>query len=76
MKEYTSKIKESWRKDATIIVSTLLRTTEDPRGTFTNKEELVSVGVRRPTYTSYSSFQATKNGKQKLMDFISKEISF
>lgn len=67
------KIKEKWRKDATIKLETLIDVTENPKGCFSNKEKLINVKIEKLTMMTSTSFPYTKKGKKELLNFIKKE---
>ena len=71
--KFKPKIKEVWRKDETIKISTLLEVTENPKGSFTNKEKLINVKINRWSLETSQSFPCTKKGKRDLLKFISEE---
>lgn len=74
-KPFKPKVKEHWRRDATIKFKTLLETTENPKGSFTNKGKLVNVLINFPWGTSSStSFDSNKKGKMELLKFLKKEL--
>ena len=70
------KIKEKWRKDATIKIKTLLEVTENPKSCFSNKEKLINVNIDKGYTTSSTSFLYTKSGKEGVLEFIKKELYF
>lgn len=74
-KKFKPKVREHWRKDAVIKLKTLLRTTEYPKGSFTNEEKLINVEISKPWGTRTStSFEHNKIGKDDLIKFIKKEL--
>lgn len=74
-KEFKPKVREHWIKDATIKLQTLLETTENPKGCFTNNEKLINAHIKFPWGTSVSmSFDSNKKGKKELIKFIKKEL--
>ena len=74
-KEFKPKVKEHWIKDATIKLITLLETTENPKGSFTNKEIVQNVEISFPWGSTIStSFDTNKKGKDELIKFLRKEL--
>lgn len=73
-KEFKPKTKETWRKDATIKIKTLLEVTENPKGSYTNKEKLINVSVDKGFVTSSTSFKHTKKGKRELLKWLKEAL--
>lgn len=75
MKKFKPKIKEKWRKDAVIKITTLLEIIENPKGSFTNKERVVNIHIDFPWGKSVScSYLTTKKGKKRALKFIAEEL--
>ncbi len=69
------KVKEKWRRDATIKIETLLEVTENPKGCFSNKEKVVNANIKFPYGKEIScSFKATKKGKREMLKLIKEEL--
>jgi vacuolar-type H+-ATPase subunit C/Vma6 len=68
------KIKEKWRKDAKIEVSTLLNIIENPKDIFKNEERVLSISIDKGYVKSTCSFQPTKKGKKDALKFIKEEL--
>jgi len=73
-KQFKPKIKEVWRKEATIKIKTLLEVTENPKGTFTNKEKLTNVVINQPIVNISAGFEISKKGTKELLKFIKQEL--
>lgn len=70
------KIREKWRKDATIKIETLLEVTENPKGSFKNDEKLINININKGYMTSSCSFTHNKKGKKLALKFIKEELYF
>ena len=71
--KFKPKTKEKVRKDAVITIKTLLEVTENPKGSFTNKERLYLVTINCSTWSSSTAFKHSKAGAKKLLKFITQE---
>jgi hypothetical protein len=68
------KVKEKWRKEATIKIKTLLKVTENPKGCFSNDEQLINISIDKCYVTSSFSFVLTKKGKKDALKFLKEEL--
>lgn len=66
--------KEKIRKDCTIRIRTLLEVTENPKGTFTNKERLYLINIDKFYSKTSTCFPCNKKGKKDLLNFIKNEL--
>jgi hypothetical protein len=71
--KFKSKIKEVERKDATIKIKTILEVTENPKGSFKNKEKLISISIDKYYGVTSTCFPFTRDGRRRALKFISRE---